>query len=132
MKKGMILFCAFLVMACLAGCQKSVPPISEQDVESITIWFHFGERPLNEEEIDTFVRLYSNSAHNGKTTGEGGTPDYGVRVQLTDGTELRMNQFGWGEGKDFELFYNGRPKVDCYVGNPDLKEFVLGILESIE
>lgn len=111
MKKALCL-CTFILLL-FSGCGYSFSAIDSADVEKMIVWTHESRRELSEEEISGLMAQYNASSYGGKATGEGGTPDFGIKIVLRNGKELFVNDF---YGK-VEVIGDDR---SFYLENPDL------------
>jgi hypothetical protein len=114
LKRSIILMCSTLIL--LIGCNP-YSEITQDDVETAMIWTHELQRDMTDDEISQFLKQYNSSEYGGKSTGEGGTPDFGVSITLTDGKEIWVNDF---YGK-VEVMAN---KKNFYLENEELYELV--------
>lgn len=94
MKKLIAVIPLLLLLLLLSGCNDSFSAIDRNEVEKIIIWFNVqSKRELSEDEIIQIIDLYNASEYGGKATGEGGTPDFGLRIILNNNNEIRVNDF---------------------------------------
>ena len=114
MKKSITLMFSLLIL--LTGCN-SYSTISLTDVESATVWTHESQRNLTEDEISEFLEQYNSSKYGGKSTGEGGTPDFGISITLNDGNEILVNDF-YGKAEVYA------DKKSFYLENEELYELI--------
>lgn len=119
---------ALCVVTLTAGLLAFFPPPSHSPVlsnysmdinrvDKIILWTHESERQLTAEETSDIISQYNASEYGGKATGEGGTPDFGLRIFTQDGEAVRMNDF---YGK-FEVFTE---EGTFYLLNEQLYQFI--------
>lgn len=115
MRKLMTVCLAILILFSVVGCARHRHVDIEQ-VDYVEVWSqpHSSQgHMLNEEDRARFVELYNGAESGGEPTGEGGTPDYGFRIVMKNGTIIRINEFC---GKhDFES--------DVYLNSEELAVF---------
>lgn len=88
-----ILTSIFLVLFLFSECKSSFSAIERNDVEKIIIWTHESEREASANEISSILKFYNAADYDGKVTGEGGTPDFGLRIVLKNKDEILVNDF---------------------------------------
>ena len=128
-KNTSVLFALFIVGLCVSlfsACQR-VERIEANQVKRITVWTQITEEcELNADDSAKFIALFNSSKYEGKGTGEGGTPEFGICVYFCDGTYLLVNDFGC-LGKDFEVSLrdsDGNDKEWYYLSSEELYTFV--------
>ncbi len=114
LKRSIFLMCLALIL--LTGCDP-YSALTPDDVESAMIWTHESQRDMTEDEISKVLEKYNSSEYGGKATGEGGTPDFGISMQLSDGKEIWINDF-YGKVE----VYAG--KKSFYLENTELYELI--------
>ena len=82
-----------LIFLLLSGCSNSFSVIGYDDVEKIIVWTHQSERKASEDESSSILEQYNASKYSGSSNGEGGTPEFGVRIYLKNGDEINVNDF---------------------------------------
>ncbi len=116
----------------LTGCKK-VEPLDTDEIEKIVAWTQTDEYELRQDEIERIVELYNLSKHGGEPTGEGGTPQFGIRIYLNNGKVINVNDFSAND-KDFEAFIcdSANQKTDeYYIINKELYMYLSSILADI-
>lgn len=101
--KKLFIFITLMVFL-FSGCNNSFFKIDNTEVEKIIIWTHSSERELTANETANIIELYNTSTYDGKATGGGGTPDFGVRIILKNNDIITVNDFGG----NFEVFMKNR------------------------
>lgn len=99
-------------------------------MERIEFWHQFGEGfELNAEDSARFIELFNASKYEGKGTGEGGTPDFGIRVYFRDGTSLSATDFS---GKlEVSIFSaDAEKKAWYYLSSNELYAFLLELADK--
>ena len=118
-----VLFLVILSLLLLTACRK-LEKIDADLVEKIVLWEHSPPGiPLTAEESAKFIELYNASEYDGKPTGEGGTPDFGIMVYFTDGTCLHANDF-YGRLEAWITNPEGHTQDDFYIRSQELYAFV--------
>lgn len=122
------LFIVILCMSLFTACQR-VAQIEANEVERIAVWTQITEEcELNADDSAKFIELFNSSKYEGKGTGEGGTPEFGICVYFHDGTYLRANDFSGFAGRDFEVSFcdsDGNKKEWYYISSKEFYTFVL-------
>ena len=114
---------AVLVLLTVSGCEPKISPIAEQDIKDVAVYTHEVSRPLTEDEISEFVRLYNSASYGGKKTGEGGTPDFWLCFTLTSSDEtVVLNDF-YGKIEPYN--------ADRYIESKELYELIKRLSETI-
>ena len=108
---------SMLILLFFSGCDNSFSMIDYSDVEKIIIRTHQSEREASEDEASSIIELYNASKYGGKATGEGGTPDFGARIVLKNGNEIRVNDF-YGKVEVFA------PNKAFYLESQELYEMI--------
>lgn len=90
--KEIIIFLAMAVFL-FSGCSRSFSAIDDTEIEKMVIWTHQSEREASADEMANIIEQYNTSKYDGKATGEGGTPDFGVKIILKNGDEICVNDF---------------------------------------
>lgn len=91
--------CMFLLLAiCLALVSCDNKRISESKVEKAELNGYL----LPEEDLNTFIYWFNIADYKGEGTGEGGTPDYTLKVFFKDGSFMRISDF-CGKGITYEV-----------------------------
>ena len=120
------LFIVILCMSLFTACQK-VAQIEANEVERIAVWTQITEEcELNADDSAKFIELFNSSKYEGKGTGEGGTPEFGICVYFRDGIYLLVNDFCFA-GRDFEVSLrdsDGNTKAWYYLSSEELYTFV--------
>ena len=127
-----VLIIVILCVSLFTACQR-FERIETSQVERIVLWTQttVDEYELNAEESAKFIELFNSSKYAGKGTGEGGTPEFGIRVYFRDGAYLRVNDFA-ALGKDLEVSLHdseGKEKAWYYISNEELYTFVSELSE---
>ena len=119
-------FLAVLMISCaLSGCAPKIPKLSGQDMKNVEIWTHTNSRELTEDEILNFIQLYNASSYGAKLTGEGGTPDFGLRFTLVGNeTQIILNDF-YGKLEPAGI------GVGRYIESAELYEFIGNLAKTI-
>ena len=121
-----------LIMLCfllcfLVGCNGRYKTIDEEKIVSAEVWTHNGNYELNDDELTEVIKLYNASEYQGKATGEGGTPEFGVIISFENGDWLYVNEF-CGKSGDFEAFYKATKAF--YLDNEELLSYVRELCED--
>ena len=88
-----VLFMALWCVTLFTACQK-INRIEMSQVEKIVVWAENTEEyEVTAADSARFVELYNSSKYEGKGTGEGGTPEFGIRVYFHTGEYLCVNDF---------------------------------------
>ena len=109
--------------------------IEENQVEKIEAWVINNEEEyeLSADESKKFIELFNTANYEGKSTGEGGTPQFGIDVYFSDGAYLHVNDFA-GVHK-FEVYAseaNGSQSRCYYVSSEELYAFAAEMAEKVE
>ena len=115
-----------LCVSLFTACNK-MDSIEENQVEKIVAWVIDSEKEyeLSADETKKFIELFNTASYEGKSTGEGGTPEFGVRVYYSDGACLVVNDF-CGLSK-FEVAFrkaDGGQRSGYYISSEELYAFV--------
>lgn len=140
MKKHRIasIFSAFLIVVlCVllfAACNK-IESIEENQVGKIDAWVINSkeEYKLSSDEAKKFIGLFNAASYEGKSTGEGGTPQFGIRVYFSDGAYLQVNDFDGS--RKFEVYTskaNGVQSRCYYVSSEELYAFAAEMAGKVE
>ena len=132
-----ILAALFVVILCvsLLVITNRIEKIKDNQVEKIIIWSDTkGEYEFNSDETAEFINLYNSSKYKGKATGEGGTPEFGIRVVLRDGGRFNITNVCCSD-EEFELSIrnsDGEKENWYYFKNQSLYDFALDLIEKAE
>ena len=96
MKRVLLAILAAVLCFALVSCDDK--RISESKVEKAELNGYL----LPEEDLKTFYYWFNKAEYKGEGTGEGGTPDYTLKVFFKDGSTMRISDFG-GKGITFEV-----------------------------
>ena len=125
------LFVIILLVSLLTACQK-IQKVEKNQVEKITAWTHNTVKyELNEEDSAKFIELYNVSKYEGKGTGEGGTPNFGITVYFFDGAYLRVNDF-YGKLEVWLYDADGDEKEWYYISSNELYNYVSELANKID
>ena len=134
MKKSIIIWivsvlCAVVLIWLLFNYYNSPHKLYVNRVKEIKI-VSFTTLPtvtLNAEETVKFIELFNSASYEGKTTGEGGTPDWTVFVFYQDGSNLNISEFGSAGSKCEVEMHNKNlfEKSGYYVSSAELRAFIL-------
>lgn len=139
MKKHRIasIFSAFLIVVlCVplfTACNK-IEIIEENQVEEIVarVINSKEEYKLSSDEAKKFIGLFNAASYEGKSTGEGGTPQFGIRVYFSDGAYLQVNDF---DGlRKFEVYAGKANEVQSrcyYVSSEELYAFAAELADKV-
>ncbi len=105
MKKLWIGVLTLCLCCALSGCRHWHRSLETENIVSATVHTHTAEGALNKEEVARFVELYNAAAYDGKATGEGCTPEFGVRIALKDGESIYINEFCGRHDLEVGRFY---------------------------
>ena len=124
--------CAILLVALFLIRQRNLYQIDPQRVDRITFEDRPETRELTAEEAARFIELYNSAVYAGKSTGDGGTPDYNFTVYFKDGSYMWVNDFN-SMRKDFEVSVRNALKVEIagyYVDSQPLLDFMHSLVEE--
>lgn len=130
-----VLLIILLCVSMLAAC-KRIKPIQENQVARIVVWaYSYGEKQyeLPSGDASRFIEIFNSSKYEGAGTGEGGTPEFGIRVYFRDGSCLHITDFGGF--RKFEVFQcdpGGRNRDWYYVSSEALTAFASEMAKKIE
>ncbi len=117
------LFIVILCASLFAACQR-VEQIDANQVERIEVWHQLGgSLELTADDSARFIDLYNSSKYEGKGTGDGGTPDFGILVYFRDGTYLSASDF-FGKLEVSLRTADGGQKAWYYISSKELYTFV--------
>ena len=122
-----------LCVSLFAACNK-IESIEENQVGKIDAWVINSkeEYKLSSDEAKKFIDLFNAASYEGKSTGEGGTPQFGIRVYFSDGAYLQVNDFD-GSSK-FEVYTskaNGVQSRCYYVSSEELYAFAAELADKV-
>ena len=132
-----ILSALFIVALCVSmftSCNK-IESIEENQVEKIVAWVVNGEKEyeMTSDEAKEFIELFNASKHEGKSTGEGGTPQFGISIYFSDGAYLLVNDF---DGLHrFEVSFckaDGTQQHISYISSEELYIFAAEMVDKVE
>ena len=132
-----ILSALFIVALCVSmftSCNK-IESIEENQVEKIVAWVVNGEKEyeMTSDEAKEFIELFNASKHEGKSTGEGGTPQFGISIYFSDGAYLLVNDF---DGLHrFEVSFckaDGTQQHSSYISSEELYVFAAEMVDKVE
>ena len=109
--------------------------IEENQVEKIVAWVIDSEKEheLSSDEANKFIELFNTSKYEGKSTGEGGTPEFGISVYFSDGAYLLANDF---DGlRKFEVSFHkadGGQRSSYYISSEELYAFAAEMADKVE
>lgn len=135
-KNAFIASALFIVILCLpllTACNK-MERIEENQIERIVVWVHGRkEYEMTSDDAKIFIELYNSSKYGGAGTGEGCTPEFGIRVYFRDGTYLLVNDFcGF---RKFEVSLrnaDGIQQACYYISSEAFSEFALELADKAE
>jgi len=116
------------VVLALTSCSgNSFKQIKNEDIVEVSVWANLPEndwstftKELTDDELSNFILLYNKSQYNGKSSGEGGTPDFGAIIKFKNGDSYSLNQFA---GKsDFEVVMKNHQSF--YLNNSDMFDYL--------
>ena len=127
-----ILFVTIIILSGCSGSDNSFRKIAAEDISEITV--HDTQtgasRTLTDDEISTFVSYYNDSTYRGKSTGNGGTDDFGAEVKFTNNDDMQANQFV--SNNMFEVYYTHNKKLQrYYIYSPELYQFLSNIATEL-
>ena len=132
-----ILSALFIVALCVSmftSCNK-IESIEENQVEKIVAWVVNSEKEyeMTSDEAKEFIELFNASKHEGKSTGEGGTPQFGISIYFSDGAYLLVNDF---DGlRRFEVSFckaDGTQQHSSYISSEELYVFAAEMVDKVE
>lgn len=122
-----------LCVSLLTACNK-IQQIEEDQVAKIVVWvYDHGKKEyeMTLEDTKKLIELYNSSKYGGEGTGEGGTPEFGIRVYFLDGTYLLINDFcGF---RKFEVSLrnaDGAHQAWYYISSEKFSEFALELADK--
>ena len=128
------LFIVALCVSLFTACNKT-DSIEENQVEKIVAWVINREKEyeLTPDDAKKFIELFNTANYEGKSTGEGGTPQFGIRVYFSDGAYLQANDF---DGlRKFEVFFrkaNKDQQHSYYISSEELYTFFAEMADKVE
>ena len=128
------LFIVVLCVSLFTACNK-IESIEENQVEKIVAWVVNSEKEyeMTSDEAKEFIELFNASKHEGKSTGEGGTPQFGISIYFSDGTYLLVNDF---DGlRKFEVSFrkaNKDQQHSYYISSEELYTFSAEMADKLE
>jgi hypothetical protein len=108
--------------------------LSESEVETVVLWSQGSTlySTLNIEDTKKFIELYNNASYR-VDDNLGTTAEYGVIVNLKDGTKLKILQFG-AVDRDYEVFLDNEKGEQLgeryYISSDELKSFLQETLKK--
>ena len=129
-----VLFIVALCLSLFAACNK-MDSIEENQVEKIVAWVIDSEKEyeLSLDEANKFIELFNAANYEGKSTGEGGTPQFGIRVYFSDGAYLQVNDFdGLRKLEVYAGKANGIQSRCYYVSSKELYALAAEMVEKAE
>ena len=130
-----VLFIVVLCVSLFTSCNKKIERIEENQVKKIVAWVINSEEEyeLSSDETKQFIELFNSANYEGKSTGEGGTPQFGICVYFSDGAYLKVNDFD-GIHK-FEVSFckaDGTQQHSYYISSEKLYTFAAGMADKVE
>ena len=126
-----VLFIVTLCVSLFTACRK-MERIEEDQVDKILVWVQNTEEyELTANDSARFIELYNSSKYEGKGTGEGGTPKFGIYVYFRDGSHLCTNDF-FGELEVSLYSADGNKKAWYYISSEELYPFVSELANKVE
>ncbi len=128
------LFIAVLCVSLFTACTK-IERIEENQVEKIVARVVNSEKEyeMASDDAKKFLELFNASKYEGKSTGEGGTPQFGISVYFSDGAYLLVNDF---DGlRKFEVSFckaNGVQQHSYYISSKELYAFAAELADKVE
>lgn len=128
------LFIVILCVSMFSACNK-IESIEENQVEKIVAWIVNSEKAyeMTSDEAKEFIELFNASKHEGKSTGEGSTPQFGICVYFSDGAYLQINDF---DGlRKFEVSFrkaNEDQQHSYYISSEELYTFSAEMANKVE
>ncbi len=128
------LFIVVLCVSLFTACNK-IERIEENQVEKIVARVVNSEKEceLTSDDTKKFIELFNTSKYEGKSTGEGGTPEFGISVYFSDGAYLLVNDF---DGlRKFEVSFckaNGVQQHSYYISSEELYAFAAELADKVE
>ena len=134
-KKTTSVFSIFLIIilciSLLASCGE-IKKLDQSSIEKINIWSGASKNSeLSEEQKAEFIKLYNAAEYDGKANGEGMTPQFGIYMDLSDGTKLNVNDF---VTKLVVTVRNkkGKTKAWYYINSQELYTFMSELANELE
>jgi len=127
MKKLVLLCVIFLFILTISGCIPKIFTITKEDIKDVIIWTHTDSRALTKDEITEFIRLYNLSLYGNKITGEGGTPDFGLRFTLIKNNKTISINDCYGKIEPI-----GNDNANRYIESKELYDFIKILSETIQ
>ena len=129
-----VLFIVVLCVSLFTACNK-IERIEENQVEKIIARVVNSEKEyeITSDDVKKFIELFNASKYEGKSTGEGGTPEFGISVYFSDGAYLLVNDFD-GTRK-FEVSFckaDGTQQHSYYISSEKLYTFAAGMADKVE
>ena len=128
-----VLFIVALCVSLFAACNK-MDSIEENQVDKIAAWVIDSEKEyeLSADEAKKFIELFNTASYEGKSTGEGGTPQFGIRVYFSDGAYLYVNDFcGLAKFEVYSCKANGSQSRCYYVSSEELFAFAAEMADKV-
>lgn len=128
------LFIVVLCVSLFTACNK-IDRIEENQVEKIVARVVNSEKEyeLTSDDTKKFIELFNTSKYEGKSTGEGGTPEFGISVYFSVGAYLLVNEF---DGlRKFEVFFckaDGTQQHSYYISSEELYAFAEEMADKVE
>ena len=123
-----VILCIATVCVSVLIYKNSFSKISPDKVEKVVVWVDgpTKDKELNTEETEALIKMYNGSKYAGNGKGDGGTPQVQAIVYFTDGSVLRISEFGLID-RDIEVTLrskNGIEKRWFYLNNQELLDYL--------
>ena len=128
------LFIVILCVSMFTACNK-IKSIEESQVEKIVVRVVDSEKEyeMTSDDATKFIELFNASKYEGKSTGEGGTPQFGISIYFSDGAHLQINDF---DGlRKFEVSFrkaNEDQQHSYYISSEELYTFAAEMADKVE
>lgn len=134
-KKTTSVFSIFLIIilciSLLASCGE-IEKLDQSSIEEIEIWTESSKASeLTEEQKAEFIKLYNAAEYDGKANGQGGTPQFGIYIDLNDGTKLSVNDF-FTKLEVTVRNKKGKIKAWYYINSKELYTFMSELANEIK
>ena len=120
-----------LCMSLMASCGE-IKKLDQSSIEKINIWSGASKASeLTEEQKTEFIKLYNAAEYDGKANGQGGTPQFGIYIDLSDGTKLNVNDF-FTKLEVTVRNKKGKTKAWYYINSQELYTFMSELANEIK
>lgn len=120
-----------LCMSLMASCGE-IKKLDQISIEKINIWSGASKiSELSEEQKAEFIKLYNAAEYDGKANGQGGTPQFGIYIDLNDGTKLSVNDF-FTKLEVTVRNKKGKIKAWYYINSKELYTFMSELANELE